>query len=114
MPAWSRSGPHLPVISTVVEGAHRPGKAVRVVGVVKIAPYGTWDSPISAAEVATGHRERRWVQAQPEHVWWTETRPFVQRINDYGDELRGLLPAKRRRRRRLSSDATPGGPAGAD
>jgi len=43
--------------------------------VVKIAPYGTWASPISAAEVATGHRERRWVAAQPEHVWWTETRP---------------------------------------
>ncbi len=43
---------------------------------------------------------------------YTETRPFVQRINDCRDDLRSLLPAKRRRRRRLSSDATPGGPTG--
>jgi probable phosphomutase (TIGR03848 family) len=46
-------------------------------------------------------------------VTYTETRPFVQRINDCGDDLRGLLPAKRRRRRRPSSDATPGGSMGA-
>jgi probable phosphomutase (TIGR03848 family) len=46
-------------------------------------------------------------------VTHTDTRPFVQRINDCSDELRGLLPAKGRRRRRLSSEATPGGPAGA-
>jgi probable phosphomutase (TIGR03848 family) len=45
-------------------------------------------------------------------VTYTETRPFVQRINDCGDDLRGLLPAKRRRRRRPSSDATPGGSTG--
>ena len=45
-------------------------------------------------------------------VTYTETRPFVQRINDCGDDLRALVTPKRRRRRRLSSDATPGGPAG--
>ncbi|MGH3823875.1 MAG: histidine phosphatase family protein [Pseudonocardiaceae bacterium] len=45
-------------------------------------------------------------------VTYTETRPFVQRINDCHDDLRSLVPAKRRRRRRLSSDATPGGPTG--
>jgi probable phosphomutase (TIGR03848 family) len=44
-------------------------------------------------------------------VTYTETRPFVQRINDCGDDLRALVPA--RRRRRLSSDATPGGSTGA-
>jgi probable phosphomutase (TIGR03848 family) len=47
-------------------------------------------------------------------VTYTETRPFVQRINDCGDDLRGLVPAKRRRRRRPSSDATPGGSADTD
>lgn len=42
---------------------------------VKIAPYGTWASPISAADAATGQRERRWVERHGEHVLWTETRP---------------------------------------
>lgn len=45
-------------------------------------------------------------------VTYTETRPFVQRINDCADDLRGLVAPKRRRRRRLSSDATPGGSTG--
>jgi probable phosphomutase (TIGR03848 family) len=45
-------------------------------------------------------------------VTYTETRPFVQRVNDCGDDLRSLVPPKRRRRRRPSSDATPGGSTG--
>jgi probable phosphomutase (TIGR03848 family) len=45
-------------------------------------------------------------------VTYTETRPFVQRVNDCGDDLRALVPPKRRRRRRPSSDATPGGSTG--
>jgi len=45
-------------------------------------------------------------------VTYTETRPFVQRVNDCGDDLRALVPPKRRRRRRPSSDATPGGCTG--
>jgi probable phosphomutase (TIGR03848 family) len=45
-------------------------------------------------------------------VTYTETRPFVQRINDCGDDLRALVPPKRRRSRRLSSDAMPGGSTG--
>lgn len=45
-------------------------------------------------------------------VTYTETRPFVQRVNDCGDDLRSLVPPKRRRRRRPSSDATPGGCTG--
>ncbi|MGH3831177.1 MAG: histidine phosphatase family protein [Pseudonocardiaceae bacterium] len=45
-------------------------------------------------------------------VTYTETRPFVQRVNDCGDDLRSLIPPKRRRRRRPSSDATPGGSTG--
>jgi len=43
-------------------------------------------------------------------VTYTETRPFVQRVNDCGDDLRSLVPPKRRRR--PSSDATPGGSTG--
>lgn len=45
-------------------------------------------------------------------VTYTETRPFVQRVNDCGDDLGSLVPPKRRRQRRLSSDATPGGATG--
>jgi probable phosphomutase (TIGR03848 family) len=43
-------------------------------------------------------------------VSYTVTRPFVQRINDSGGDLQALVPPKRRRKRRPSSDATPGGP----
>ncbi|MGH3787589.1 MAG: histidine phosphatase family protein [Pseudonocardiaceae bacterium] len=45
-------------------------------------------------------------------VSYTETRPFVQRVNDSGADLQSLIPPKRRRRQRPSSDATPGGPTG--
>lgn len=45
-------------------------------------------------------------------VSYTETRPFVQRVNDSGGDLRSLIPPKRRRGRRSSSDATPGGATG--
>ncbi|HSZ31066.1 MAG TPA: histidine phosphatase family protein [Pseudonocardiaceae bacterium] len=45
-------------------------------------------------------------------VTYTETRPFVQRVNDCGDDLGSLIPPKRRRQRRPSSDATPGGATG--
>ncbi|MGH8966148.1 MAG: histidine phosphatase family protein [Actinomycetes bacterium] len=45
-------------------------------------------------------------------VVYTETRPFVQRVNDSGGDLKSLVPPKRRRRRRPSSDAIPGGSTG--
>lgn len=45
-------------------------------------------------------------------VSYTETRPFVQRVNDSGGDLTSLIPPKRRRGRRPSSDATPGGATG--
>jgi probable phosphomutase (TIGR03848 family) len=45
-------------------------------------------------------------------VSYTETRPFVQRVNDSGGDLQSLVPPKRRRGRRPSSDATPGGSTG--
>ncbi|MGH3928621.1 MAG: histidine phosphatase family protein [Pseudonocardiaceae bacterium] len=46
-------------------------------------------------------------------VSYTETRPFVHRVNDSGGELRSLIPLKRgRRRRSQSSDAAVGGSTG--
>ncbi len=45
-------------------------------------------------------------------VSYTETRPFVHRVNDSGGDLKSLVPPKRRRWRRPSSDATPGGATG--
>ena len=46
-------------------------------------------------------------------VTYTETRPFVSRINDVGGDVSALLPPPRRKRRRRSSDAVVGGGAGA-
>jgi probable phosphomutase (TIGR03848 family) len=45
-------------------------------------------------------------------VCYTELRPFVQRVNDSADDLRALIPPKRRRRRRPSCDAPIGGSTG--
>jgi probable phosphomutase (TIGR03848 family) len=46
-------------------------------------------------------------------VTYTDTRPFVVRVNDTGGDVSGLIPPPRRRRRaRASSDAVVGGGAG--
>jgi probable phosphomutase (TIGR03848 family) len=46
-------------------------------------------------------------------VTYTETRPFVVRVNDTGGDVSGLVPPPRRtRRRKASSDAVVGGGAG--
>jgi len=46
-------------------------------------------------------------------VRYTDTRPFVLRVNDTGGDVAALLPPKRRRRRRApSADAAVGGGAG--
>jgi probable phosphomutase (TIGR03848 family) len=47
-------------------------------------------------------------------VTYTETRPFVVRVNDTGGDVSGLIPPPRRTRRtKASSDAVVGGGAGA-
>jgi probable phosphomutase (TIGR03848 family) len=47
-------------------------------------------------------------------VTYTETRPFVVRVNDTGGDVSALIPPPRRRRRaKASSDAVVGGGAGA-
>jgi probable phosphomutase (TIGR03848 family) len=47
-------------------------------------------------------------------VHYTPTRPFVARVNDLGGDVGGLVPPKRRRRKRAvpSSDAVVGGETG--
>ena len=46
-------------------------------------------------------------------IRYTELRPFVVRVNDTGGGMAGLVPpAKKGRRKKASSDATPGGGAG--
>jgi probable phosphomutase (TIGR03848 family) len=49
-------------------------------------------------------------------VHYTETRPFVVRVNDLGGDVAGLIPPKPKRRRKAaprSSDAVVGGDTGA-
>jgi len=46
-------------------------------------------------------------------VTYTETRPFVVRVNDTGGDVSGLIPPPKRGRRKASSDAAVGGGAGA-
>jgi probable phosphomutase (TIGR03848 family) len=47
-------------------------------------------------------------------VSYTETRPFVARVNDNGGDVSALIPPSRKRRRgKASSDAVVGGGAGA-
>src|SRR4051812_36852255 len=56
------------------------------------------------------------IQADPCSVTvirYTPLRPFVLRLNDVGGTVDDLVPAKRRGRRRPSSDAVVGGGAGA-
>jgi probable phosphomutase (TIGR03848 family) len=48
-------------------------------------------------------------------IRYTPVRPFVMRLNDMGSDLSGLVPAKKRRRRKpkaADSDATVGGSTG--
>jgi probable phosphomutase (TIGR03848 family) len=45
-------------------------------------------------------------------VTYTDTRPFVVRMNDTGGDVAALIPPKKRRRRRPGSDAVVGGGAG--
>lgn len=42
---------------------------------MRTAPYGTWTSPITAADVASGEALVEYVGFVGEEVWWTETRP---------------------------------------
>ena len=52
-----------------------PGPAARVACVVKIAPYGTWTSPIGAADAAAAGGGLQWVDLHAGRVWWAEGRP---------------------------------------
>jgi acetyl esterase/lipase len=51
------------------------GGPVIVFGVVEIAEFGTWESPLSAASVAASDGQPRWVDLHGGRVWWAETRP---------------------------------------
>jgi dipeptidyl aminopeptidase/acylaminoacyl peptidase len=50
-------------------------RAVKVLIVVKIAPYGTWTSPIGAADVAALGGGAQWTGLVDGQAWWAESRP---------------------------------------
>ncbi|WP_158891721.1 prolyl oligopeptidase family serine peptidase [Amycolatopsis anabasis] len=41
----------------------------------RIAPYGTWGSPITAADVAAAGGDAQWLDVVDGEVWWAEARP---------------------------------------
>ena len=56
----------------------------------EIAPYGTWKSPISAADVARGKMTVSFPAITGDQVWWQESRPAE------GGRVRGTLQARYR------------------
>jgi dipeptidyl aminopeptidase/acylaminoacyl peptidase len=65
----------------------------------KIAPYGTWESSISATDVARGAMSVAFPSIAGDEVWWQESRPAeggrvtIMASADPDDEPRELLPA---------------------
>jgi dipeptidyl aminopeptidase/acylaminoacyl peptidase len=65
----------------------------------EIAPYGTWASPISAADVARGAAGVSFPSIAGDEVWWQERRPTeggrltVMAASGAADTPRELLPA---------------------
>ena len=41
----------------------------------RLAPYGSWPSPISARQIAEGSRRLSETRIAGDRIWWTETRP---------------------------------------
>ncbi len=66
-----------------------------------IAPYGTWESPISAADVARGKARLSFPSIAGDEVWWQESRPaeagrvtvMAAGRDGGGRDPRELLPA---------------------
>jgi dipeptidyl aminopeptidase/acylaminoacyl peptidase len=65
----------------------------------KIAAYGTWESPISATDVASGAMKVAFPSIAGDQVWWQESRPAeggrvtIMASAGAGDEPTVLLPA---------------------
>jgi dienelactone hydrolase len=65
----------------------------------KIAPYGTWESPISAADVARGAMAVAFPSIAGDEVWWQESRSAeggrvtIMASAGADDDPRELLPA---------------------
>ncbi|SEO84461.1 prolyl oligopeptidase family serine peptidase [Amycolatopsis saalfeldensis] len=64
----------------------------------ELSPYGTWTSPVSAADAAAAGRGASWLDRVGDELWWAEARPaeggrvaLVRRTADGGVE--DVLPA---------------------
>ncbi|HUN36696.1 MAG TPA: prolyl oligopeptidase family serine peptidase [Trebonia sp.] len=73
----------------------------------KIAPYGSWESPITAADVARGQVPLGFPSVMGDEVWWQEGRPdeggrtTVMAAAKAGAEPRELVPAPYNARTRV-------------
>src|SRR6202012_103878 len=85
----------------------------------EIAAYGTWKSPISAADVARGAVSVAFPAVAGDEVWWQESRPAeggrvtIMAAAGGGAGPRGRLPAPRFGRNRGHAVGRRGVPAGA-
>ncbi|MGW5723077.1 prolyl oligopeptidase family serine peptidase [Amycolatopsis sp. NPDC003865] len=71
----------------------------------RISPYGTWSSPITAAEVAASGGGPQWLDVVSGEVWWAEARPGEQGrvalVKAGADGPQDVLPAPWNVRNRL-------------
>ncbi|ASR36165.1 acyl-peptide hydrolase [Prauserella marina] len=63
----------------------------------EIAPFGSWTSPIAAADVATAGVTPQWLDVVAGEVWWAEARPAeagrVAVVRSTGEGIEEVLPA---------------------
>ncbi|TKG72316.1 dipeptidyl-peptidase 5 [Prauserella endophytica] len=71
----------------------------------KIAPYGSWSSPIQAADVASAGVVPQWLDVVDGAVWWAEARPAeggrVSLVRSVDGDVEELLPAPWNARNRV-------------
>lgn len=71
----------------------------------KITPYGSWTSPVQAADVATAGLSPQWVDVVGGAIWWAEARPDdggrVAIVRSVAGASEELLPAPWNARNRV-------------
>lgn len=71
----------------------------------ELSPYGTWQSPIGARDVAAAGGTPQWLDVVDDEVWWAESRPLEQGrvavVRERSGGVEDVLPAPWNARNRL-------------